>query len=64
MSTNDFSAIEAIAARAQALGIETLACPVTEASTAPRRVKSRYLLAVRNRCSRCMSRRCVPWAGA
>jgi 3-hydroxyisobutyrate dehydrogenase len=29
MSTNDFSAIEAIAARARALGIDTLACPVT-----------------------------------
>jgi 3-hydroxyisobutyrate dehydrogenase len=29
MSTNDFSEIEAIAARAQALGVDTLACPVT-----------------------------------
>jgi 3-hydroxyisobutyrate dehydrogenase len=29
MSTNDFSEIEAIAARARALGIDTLACPVT-----------------------------------
>jgi 3-hydroxyisobutyrate dehydrogenase len=29
MSTNDFAEVEAIAARAQALGIATLACPVT-----------------------------------
>jgi 3-hydroxyisobutyrate dehydrogenase len=29
MSTNDFSEIEAIAARAQAFGLDTLACPVT-----------------------------------
>ena len=29
MSTNDFAEVEAVAARAQALGIATLACPVT-----------------------------------
>ena len=29
MSTNDFAEIEVLAARAQALGIDTLACPVT-----------------------------------
>jgi len=29
MSTNDFAEVEALAARAQALGIATLACPVT-----------------------------------